>query len=259
MTYCVGMRLNSGLVFLADSRSNAGVDHISIVRKMTVFERRGDRVLVLMCAGNLAVTQAVSQLLSEPSRAENLWTVASVAKGAEVVGEAIREIHRRDGGSMQQFGLEFNCSFILGGQIAGEDCRLFNIYSAGNFIEAYAESPYFQIGEAKYGKPIVDRVITPETPLDVAAKCALISMDSTLRSNISVGMPLDLLVYERDSLQVAKYATVNSDNAYFNSIRSFWGQELRKAFNQIANPDWESMPTSESWPVFEKHIRSQDQ
>jgi putative proteasome-type protease len=163
MTYCVGMRLNSGLVFLADSRSNAGVDHISTVRKMTVFERRGDRVLVLMCGGNLAVTQAVSQLLSEPSRVENLWTVTSVAKGAEVVGEAIREIYRRDGGSMQQFGLEFNCSFILGGQIAGEDCRLFNIYSAGNFIEAHAESPYFQIGEFKYGKPIIDRVVTPET------------------------------------------------------------------------------------------------
>lgn len=160
---------------------------------------------------------------------------------------------------MQQFGLDFNCSFILGGQIHGEDCRLFNIYSAGNFIEAYAENPYFQIGEFKYGKPIIDRVITPETPLDVAAKCSLISMDSTLRSNISVGMPLDLLVYERDSLQVSKYATITSDNDYFNSIRSFWGQELRKAFNQIANPDWESMPTSESWPVFEKHIRSQDQ
>jgi putative proteasome-type protease len=253
------MRLNSGLVFLSDSRSNAGVDHISTVRKMTVFERRGDRVLILMCAGNLAVTQAVAQLLSEPSRAENLWTVPSVAKGAELVGEGIREIYRRDGSSMQQFGLDFNCSFILGGQIRGEDCRLFNIYSAGNFIEAHAESPYFQIGEFKYGKPIVDRVITPETPLDVAAKCALISMDSTLRSNISVGMPLDLLVYERDSFQVSKYATITADNHYFNSIRSFWGQELRKTFNQIANPDWESMPTNESWPVFEKQIRSQDQ
>lgn len=259
MTYCVGMRLNSGLVFLSDSRSNAGVDYVSTVRKMTVFERRGDRVLILMCSGNLAITQAVGHLLSEPSRSENLWTVSSMAKGAELVGEAVREIYRRDGASLQQFGLEFNCSFILGGQIRGEDCRLFNIYSAGNFIEAYAENPYFQIGEFKYGKPILDRVISPDTPLDVAAKCALISMDSTLKSNISVGMPLDLLIYERDSLLVSKYATITADNEYFNAIRTFWGQELRQTFNQIPNPDWDRMPAAESWPVFEKQIRSQDQ
>ena len=236
MTYCVGMRLNSGLVFLADSRSNAGVDQVSTVRKMTVFERRGDRVLVLMCAGNLAVTQAVTQLLSEPSRIDNLWTVTSVAKGAEVVGEAIREVHRRDGGSMQQFGLEFNCSFILGGQIAGEDCRLFNIYSAGNLIEAHAESPYFQIGEFKYGKPILDRVVTPETPLDVAAKCALISMDSTIRSNLSVGPPLDLLCLKRDALRVLVHRSINADDEYFRMIRSSWGESLRHAFHALPNP-----------------------
>lgn len=259
MTYCVGMRLNTGLVFLSDSRSNAGVDQISTVRKMTVFERRGDRVLVLMCSGNLAITQAVGHLLGDASRAQNLWTVSSLAQGAELVGEAVREVYRRDGASLQQFGLEFNCSFILGGQIRGEDCRLFNIYSAGNFIEAYAENPYFQIGEFKYGKPIIDRVVLPETPLDVAAKCALISMDSTLKSNISVGMPLDLLVYERGALAVSKYATITSDNDYYNSIRGFWGQELRKVFNQIPNPDWASMPALESWPVFEQQIRSQDQ
>lgn len=259
MTYCVGMRLNTGLVFLSDSRSNAGVDYISTVRKMTVFERRGDRVVVLMCAGNLAITQAVVHLLAEATRTENLWTVSSMAKGAELVGEAVREIYRRDGASLQQFGLEFNCSFILGGQIQGEDCRLFNIYSAGNFIEAYAENPYFQIGEFKYGKPILDRVISPDTPLDVGAKCALISMDSTLKSNISVGMPLDLLVYERNALAVTQYATITADNSYFNEIRNFWGQELRRTFNQIANPDWKNMPTQESWPIFEQQIRSQDQ
>ena len=259
MTYCVGMRLNSGIVFLSDSRSNAGVDHISTVRKMTVFERQGDRVLVLMCSGNLAITQAVSHLLAEGSGPENLWTISSLAKGAELVGEAVREVHRRDGASLQQFGLEFNCSFILGGQIRGEDCRLFNIYSAGNFIEAYAENPYFQIGEFKYGKPIIDRVVKPETPLDVAAKCALISMDSTLKSNLSVGMPLDLLVYERDSLRVSKYATITANDEYFNTIRNDWGRELRKVFNQIPNPNWEALPTQESWPVFERQIRSQDQ
>lgn len=259
MTYCVGMRLNSGLVFLSDSRSNAGVDHVTTVRKMIVFERPGDRVVILMCSGNLAITQAVGQLLSESTSNDTLWTASSMAKGAELVGEAVREVHRRDGASLQQFGLEFNCSFILGGQIRGEHCRLFNIYSAGNFIEAYAETPYFQIGEFKYGKPILDRVVTPETPLDVAAKCALISMDSTLKSNISVGMPLDLLVYEGDTLKVTKYATINADNEYFNTIRNDWGGELRKVFNQIPNPNWEQMPTQESWPVFEKQIRSQDQ
>jgi len=175
------------------------------------------------------------------------------------VGDAIREVHRRDGASLQEFGIEFNCSFILGGQIKGEECRLFNVYSAGNFIEAHAENPYFQIGESKYGKPIIDRVVTPDTPLDVAAKCGLISMDSTLKSNISVGMPLDLLIYERDSLKVSRFVTIRADNAYFNQIRSMWGQQLRLAFEGLPDPDWSAMPAAESWPVFEEQIRSHDQ
>ena len=249
MTYCVAMRLNAGLVFLSDSRTNAGVDHVSTYRKMTVFERSGDRVLVLMSSGNLAITQSVVQQLTDAGAAENLWNATSVARAAHVVGEAVREVYRRDHQSFQEFGLDFNCSFILGG----------HIYSAGNFIEAYAESPYFQIGEAKYGKPILDRVITPETPLDVAAKCCLISMDSTLKSNISVGMPLDLLIYERDSLRVSRYVHINADNRYFNEIRTMWGQQLRQVFNQLPDPDWANMPAEESWPVFEAQIRSPDQ
>jgi putative proteasome-type protease len=259
MTYCVAMRLNAGVVFLSDSRTNAGVDHISTYRKMTVFERPGDRVLVLMSAGNLAITQSVRQLLTEAVGEDTLWSAPTMSKAASLVGDAIREVHRRDGASLREFGIDFNCSFILGGQISGEDCRLFNIYSAGNFIEAHAENPYFQIGEFKYGKPIVDRVITPETPLDVAAKCGLISMDSTLKSNISVGLPLDLLIYERDTLRISRFVTITQDNAYFNQIRSTWGKQLRHVFNQLPDPQWQEMPTADSWPVFEQQIRSRDQ
>ena len=259
MTYCVAMRLNTGLVFLSDSRTNAGVDYVSTYRKMSVFERSGDRVLVLMSSGNLAITQSVVQQLTDATTAENLWNVSSMSRAAHVVGEAVREVYRRDQQSFQEFGLEFNCSFILGGQIQGEDCRIFNVYSAGNFIEAYAESPYFQIGESKYGKPILDRVVAPDTPLDVAAKCCLISMDSTLKSNISVGMPLDLLIYERGSLRVSRYVHIKADNRYFNDIRSMWGQQLRRVFNELPDPDWSTMPGDDSWPVFEAQIRSPDQ
>ncbi len=259
MTYCVAMRLNAGVVFLSDSRTNAGVDHISTYRKMTVFERPGDRVLVLMSAGNLAITQSVRQMLTEAVGEDTLWSAPTMSKAASMVGDAIREVHRRDGASLREFGIDFNCSFILGGQISGEDCRLFNIYPAGNFIEAHAENPYFQIGEFKYGKPIVDRVITPETPLDVAAKCALISMDSTLKSNISVGLPLDLLIYERDTLRISRFVTITQDNAYFNQIRGTWGKQLRHVFNQLPDPQWQDMPTADSWPVFEQQIRSRDQ
>lgn len=259
MTYCVATRLNAGLVFLSDSRTNAGVDHISTYRKMTVFDRPGDRVLVLMSAGNLAITQAVRQLLTESTDQETLWTVPSTSRAAALVGEAVRRVHRRDGESLHEFGIDFNCNFILGGQIHGEEPRLFHIYAAGNFIEAHAENPYFQIGEFKYGKPIIDRVITPQTPLDVAAKCALVSMDSTLRSNISVGLPLDLLIYERDTLRVSRFVTVTQDNSYFGHIRGIWGQQLRKVFNELPDPDWDRMPASESWPVFEQQIRTRDQ
>jgi putative proteasome-type protease len=169
-----------------------------------------------------------------------------------VVGRAVRNVHQRDSQALQQFGVEFNCSFILGGQIAQGDAgdadehaprtvprpRLFMIYSAGNFIEASSVNPYFQIGESKYGKPIIDRVLVPQTPLDEAAKCALISMDSTLRSNLSVGLPLDLLVYEKDALRVTRFVTVTQDNAYYQMIHRTWGDRLRQVFAEIPDPDW---------------------
>ena len=240
MTYCVAMRVDEGLVFLADTRTNAGVDHVSAARKMAVFEQPGDRVLVLLAAGNLALTQAVMQLLSEPAPEDKttLYNVATMAEAARLVGDAVREVHRRDAATLAEFSVDFNCSFILGGQIRGANTRLFMIYSAGNFVESSQVSPYFQIGESKYGKPIIDRVVTPSTPLDEVAKCALVSMDSTLRSNLSVGLPLDLLVYEKDALSVTRFSTIDNDNQYFQMIHRTWGDRLRQIFGEIPNPTW---------------------
>jgi len=240
MTYCVGMCVDEGLVFLSDTRTNAGVDHVSAARKMAVFEQPGERVIVLLAAGNLALTQAVTQLLSEPADhgAPTLYSCATMAEAARIVGDAVREVHRRDALALAEFSVDFNCSFILGGQIEGQGPRLFMVYAAGNFIESTRVSPYFQIGESKYGKPIIDRVITPASPLDEAAKCALISMDSTLRSNLSVGLPLDLLVYEKDALRVTRFATLDNNSAYYQMINRTWGERLRQLFGEIPNPTW---------------------
>lgn len=240
MTYCVAMSLDDGLVFLSDTRTNAGVDHISTSRKMAVFEEPGERVIVLLVSGNLAITQAVLHVLTEPQEAgrPTLWNVASMVEAARLVGDAVREVHQRDADALQSFGVEFSCSFILGGQLRGQPMRLFQIYAAGNFIETSPLNPYFQIGESKYGKPIIDRVVTPSTSLDEAAKCALISMDSTLRSNLSVGMPLDLLVYERDALRVTRYAMLDASNEYFQMIHTTWGRRLRQVFGEIPEPVW---------------------
>jgi putative proteasome-type protease len=244
MTYCVAMSVEDGLVFLSDTRTNAGVDHISTARKMSVFEQPGERMLVLLGAGNLSLTQAVLHELSEPADASQptLWNAPTMADAARVIGRAVRSVHQREAAALQEFGVDFNCSFILGGQIAGNRPRLFMIYAAGNFIEASAVNPYFQIGEAKYGKPIIDRVLTPSTPLDEAAKCALISMDSTLRSNLSVGLPLDLLVYEKDSLRVTRFVSIDQDNTYFEMIHRTWGERLRQVFGEIPDPDWSESP-----------------
>jgi putative proteasome-type protease len=257
MTYCVAMQLNQGLVFLADSRTNAGVDQISTFRKMVVFERAGERLLVMMSAGNLAITQAVRQLVCAAGEAPaaaagaSIWRARSLFDAVRLVGEAIRQVHQHDGAALKEAGIDFNCNFILGGQIRGEPMRLFHVYSAGNFIEATPENPYFQIGESKYGKPIVDRIVTPETPLGEAAKCALISMDSTLRSNISVGLPLDLLVYEVDQLRVTRFAHIDENNEYMQMIRSTWGARLRQVFGEIPDPAWRDAPPGSPAPRLE--------
>lgn len=242
------MRLNEGLVFLSDSRTNAGVDHIGTFRKMNVYENPGERVMVLMTAGNLSISQSIRQILADKTNAEGhtIWTATSMYEAAQILGDAIRTVHDRDAEELSKFGIDFNVSIIFGGQIKGERCRLFQIYSAGNFIESHNENTYFQIGESKYGKPILDRVITPASSLDEAAKCALISMDSTLRSNVSVGLPLDMLLYENDTLAVTRFVTIGEKNQYFQMIRENWGKQLKSVFDGIADPVWNANPETTS-------------
>ncbi len=241
MTYCVAMRLDAGLVFLSDSRTNAGVDHINTFRKMHVFEQPGERVLVLMTSGNLSISQSVVNTLREKlesPRGTSLHKVRNMFEAAKHVGDCLREVHARDAEALKKFGVDFASSLILGGQIKGEEQRVFNIYAAGNFIEATPETPYFQIGESKYGKPIIDRVIGARTSLDEAAKCALISMDSTIRSNLSVGLPLDLVIDENDALKVGRHINITQDSAYYGQIRKQWGEQLRQGFAALPVPDW---------------------
>jgi putative proteasome-type protease len=240
MTYCVGLCLKDGLVFLSDTRTNAGVDQIGTFRKMTLFQKDKDRFFALMSAGNLAITQAVKEILLQGQmlNGKNLWNVDNSHDAAVVVGDAIKQVYDRDHKALEKQGIDFNCNLIFGGQVKGERTRLFNIYSAGNFIEATPETCYFQIGESKYGKPILDRVLNFSTPLNLATKCALISMDSTLNSNISVGLPLDLLVYEKNSLKASKLVTLDESNPYYKMIHQVWGEKLRAAFNSISEPSW---------------------
>ena len=253
MTYCIALRLDAGIVFLADSRTNAGVDQVSTFRKMTVFENPGERLMVLLSAGNLAITQSVRQIVSERTAIgeRTVWNARSMVEAARVVGDAIREVHERDAEALKASGIEFTCSFLFGGQVRGSGMRLFQLYAAGNFIEATAESLYFQIGESKYGKPIVDRIVTPATALDVAAKCALISMDSTLRSNVSVGLPLDLLLYEADALRVTKFVQIDQNNQYMAMIRNTWGARLKQVFEGIPDPSWRDAPDHPDRPRLE--------
>jgi putative proteasome-type protease len=250
MTYCVGIKLDAGLVFLSDSRTNAGLDQISTYRKMMVYEKTDDRFMVMLSAGNLSISQSVREIL-QVEKIDNpggepitIWNAASMFDAVRVLGSAVRRVYDQDGPSLKQSGIDFNASMIFGGQIKGEAMRLFLVYSAGNFIEATRETCYFQIGESKYGKPVLDRMITPATPLDEAAKCALVSMDSTLKSNLSVGLPLDLLVYEAHRYQTDKLVCIDEHNPYFHLIRSSWGQKLRQIFESIDDPHWNGGTTA---------------
>jgi putative proteasome-type protease len=245
MTYCIGIRLNAGLVFLSDSRTNAGIDQISTFRKMIVYEKPDDRFMVLLSAGNLSISQSVREILQlekidrgidQPPL--TIWNAESMFDAARVLGAAVRRVHQQDGPSLRASGIDFNASMIFGGQIKGEVMRLFLVYSEGNFIEATRETCFFQAGESKYGKPILDRVLTPYTSLDEAAKCALVSMDSTLQSNLSVGLPLDLLVYREGELRSEQIACIDDQNPYFQMIHRTWGQRLREVFEGITDPAW---------------------
>jgi putative proteasome-type protease len=241
MTYCVAAAVDEGLVFLSDSRTNAGVDQISTFRKMTFFEQPGERVVVIMAAGNLSITQSVIGALQERlGTPRGLLQQPTMADVAHMVGEAVRDVFRRDADALRVHGIDFNIELIVGGEIRGELPRLFLVYAAGNFIESTFETRYFQLGEAKYGKPIIDRVIQADTALAVAAKCLLVSMESTLRSNLTVGMPLDLAILRRGDARVTLHRNIDSGDEYWVRIRDGWGEALRNAFHAL--PDLEVPP-----------------
>jgi putative proteasome-type protease len=217
---------------------------------MIVYEKAGDRFMVLLSAGNLSITQSIREILQveqlpDPDGGEPLtiWNAKSMFDAARVLGAAVRRVHERDAASLKQADVDFNVSLLFGGQVKGEGMRLFQIYSAGNFIEATSETPYFQVGESKYGKPVLDRVITPGMALAEAAKCALVSMDSTMKSNLSVGMPLDLAVYETDKLESDKLVCIDHNNPYYRMMHNNWGQKLREVFDSIEDPVWDDAHT----------------
>lgn len=235
MTYCVAMRLKEGLVFVSDSRTNAGVDHIAVFRKLHVFGVEGESVFVLQSAGNLATSQAVVTLLRQRIEYEaegHLHSVKTLYDAAELIGSTLREVLEK----YKEQSVDFSCSFLLGGQILGQEPKLYNIYPQGNFIAATQDTPYFQIGESKYGKPILDRALNYDTSLEKALRCALISFDSTIRSNLSVGTPLDLLVYLNHSFVIPQGKRLFDDDPYFNTIRSQWSEGLQQVLAQLPPP-----------------------
>jgi putative proteasome-type protease len=242
MTYCVGLFLRDGLVLLSDTRTNAGVDHISTFSKMQVEEVPGERVLALLSSGNLAISQAVWNRLAEGVWLDGdrltLRDVPTMFRAAQLVGAAVRAVFDADGPSLRAQGIGFDVALLLGGQIAGQGMRLFMVYAAGNFIEATADTPFLQIGEHKYGKPILDRAVTPDISLADGVKLALISMDGTLRSNLTVGMPLDLLVVRQGTPRVALRRRITEADPYFRLVRDGWAGALRDAYAAMAVPDW---------------------
>jgi putative proteasome-type protease len=242
MTYCVGALLDGGIIFASDSRTNAGVDNFAKFCKMTVFERPGDRVIVLLSSGGLAGTQAIVSVLKQRCESSdgtpNLWTARTMFDVAGLVSDATRDVERRDGAHLKSSDLVFNASFIFGGQIAGEAPRLFRTYAETNFIEAEGDTPFLQTGETKYGKPILDRVISSSTSLSDATKAVLVSFDSTMRSNLSVGMPIDLLCYERDSFRVRMRRRFDQGDTHFTTLGAAWSEGVRSVLKELPELTW---------------------
>lgn len=241
MTYCVGVMLESGLIFASDSRTHAGVDNFASFCKLSLFERAGDRVIVLLSSGNLGGTQAVISILRQNGArpdCPNLWNVESMFDAALLVSDAMRLVDKRDGQHLTKNDNGFYASFILGGQIRGEPPRLFRLYAEGNFIEAGDQTPYFQTGETKYGKPIIDWAITRSTTLNDAAKCVLVSFESTMLSNLSVGMPIDLICYKLDTLAVTMRRRFEPGDVYFTTLSKEWSAGTREVFGRLPDLDW---------------------
>jgi len=242
MTYCVAMNLDAGMIFASDSRTNAGVDQIARFSKMRIFAREGHRVIVTLSSGNLSITQNALNTLDQRARSGDnllhLWNAPSMFDVARLIGDAVREVKQRDGTYLAQNNIDSSANFLVGGQIRGEPPRLFEVYTEGNFIEATPDTCYFQIGESKYGKPVIDRVVNRGTSLVDATKCTLVSFDSTMRSNISVGLPIDLVVYRTDSLAVTLQRRIEETDPYFQMLHTQWGEGLRQVFTQLPNPEW---------------------
>ncbi|WP_339632505.1 proteasome-type protease [uncultured Sneathiella sp.] len=241
MTYCVGLRLNRGLVFMSDTRTNAGVDNISVFKKMHSWVIPGERVITMMTAGNLATTQAIISTLDERSKAPedrkpSILEAPSMFQVARLVGATVREEIRTNSFEGQEADSSFNATLIIGGQIKGSPPRLFLIYPEGNFIEASDETPFFQIGETKYGRPILVRAYDPDMSFEDAIKLMMVSFDSTIKANLSVGLPLDLQVYENDSFQITREQQIAAEDPYFNQISTGWGEALKDAFRSL--PDF---------------------
>jgi len=241
MTYCVGVMLESGLIFASDSRTHAGVDNFASFCKLSLFEQPGERVIVLLSSGNLAGTQAVISTLRQnemrPDR-PSLGNAETMFDAALLVSEAMRLVDKRDRLHLTKDDSGFYSSFILGGQIKGEGPRLFRLYAEGNFIEAGDQTPYFQTGETKYGKPIIDWAITQSTSLNDATKCVLVSFDSTMRSNLSVGMPIDLICYSLDSLAVSMRRRFDPSDPYFIGLSKEWNAGIRDVLSQLTDLEW---------------------
>ncbi|KRB19978.1 MULTISPECIES: peptidase [Mesorhizobium] len=241
MTYCVGLKIDRGLVFMSDTRTNAGMDSISTFKKMHVWEQPGERVIVLMSAGNLATTQAVVSLLDERTKAvgdrhEKLLDTPSMYQAVRLVGDTVKEVIAHSSPAGEKADSYFNASFILGGQIKGSPPRLFMIYPEGNFIESTDDTPFFQIGETKYGKPIIIRAYERTMSLAETVKLLLVSFDSTLKSNLSVGLPLDLLFLEKDTFKVGLKKRIGQDDQYYRTISDGWSNALKTAFASL--PDF---------------------
>jgi putative proteasome-type protease len=242
MTYCLAIRVNEGLVFASDSRTNAGIDHVSSYSKMFTFVHAGERVYVLLSAGNLATTQGVVRRLKEEFANHDplgLSSVSSLTAGADHVGRVSTEFQRQqlDRNADQT---SFEATFILGGQIAGHEPEMYLIYPQGNFIQESSSAPFLQIGETKYGKPILDRIIRPDTPLELAARCALVSLNSTIRSNLTVGPPVELLLCPRDALNDERRLLLTEDNPYYRALGESWSEGLNRALNSLPRFSWET-------------------
>ena len=244
MTYCCGILVHEGLVMIADTRTNAGLDNISIFRKLHTFAEPGERIMAVASAGNLSITQTVLSMMREglenptTGERETLMNAPTMFQAAQRVGHVVRMIHSTEGKALQASDVNFDVSFLFGGQIAGERMRLFMIYAAGNFIECTTDTPYLQIGEHKYGKPVLDRAINYEMDLYDALKVGLVSIDSTMRSNLSVGMPIDILVVRRDACDPELVYRIEPGEPYFTDLRERWSAALRAAHIGIPRPPY---------------------